>query len=80
MKSLPIDERDAAGELTAMALAVDALIDNGCDCGEDEPGTCLACRCEAALREECARAEAAEAKLANFEEQLKKCSEKRNEV
>jgi hypothetical protein len=45
-----IEQRDAAGNLTDLALAVDALSDNGCDCGEDEPGTCLACVCERALR------------------------------
>ena len=45
------DERDAEGLLTPLALALDALEDNGCDCGEDEPGPCLACRCEAALRD-----------------------------
>lgn len=44
-------ERDADGNLTPLALAVDALEDNGCDCGTDEPGTCFACRCEAALRD-----------------------------
>jgi len=45
-----IEQRDAAGNLTDLALALDALSDNGCDCGEDEPGTCLACVCERALR------------------------------
>ena len=43
-------ERDAEGNLTPLALALDALSDHGCDCGTDEPGTCLACVCEAALR------------------------------
>jgi hypothetical protein len=46
------DERDADGNLTPWALACDALHDNGCDCDEDEPGTCLACRCEAAMQAE----------------------------
>jgi len=49
------DERDEHGFLTDMALAVESLEDNGCDCGTDEPGTCLACRCEAALKSERAR-------------------------
>lgn len=44
------NQRDANGELTDLALAVDALEDNGCDCGTDESGTCLACRCEAAIK------------------------------
>ena len=44
------DQRDADGKLTKLALAVDALENNGCDCGTDEPGTCLACCCEAALK------------------------------
>jgi len=56
------DERDAAGNLMPWALACDALSDNGCDCGEDEPGTCLACVCERAMRAERARAEWAEAR------------------
>lgn len=45
-----IDDRDAKGNLTPLALALVALEDNGCDCGTDEPGTCLAHLCEAALR------------------------------
>lgn len=44
------EQRDANGNLTDLALACNALQDNGCDCGTDEPGTCLACRCEAALK------------------------------
>lgn len=44
------EQRDADGKLTDLALACDALEDNGCDCGTDEPGTCLACLCEAALK------------------------------
>jgi len=49
------DERDEHGYLTDTALAIEALENNGCDCGTDEPGTCLACRCEKALRSERAR-------------------------
>jgi hypothetical protein len=45
-----IDERDADGNLTDWALAFDALGDCGCDCGVDEPGSCLACLCEQAMR------------------------------
>ena len=54
-------ERDAKGALTDWALACNALVDNGCDCGEDEEGTCLACVCERAMRAERKRAEFAEA-------------------
>lgn len=43
------DERGADGELTDLALALDALQDEGCDCGTDEQGSCLACKCELAL-------------------------------
>lgn len=43
-------ERDAEGNLTPLAIALDSISGNGCDCGEDEPGTCLACVCEAALK------------------------------
>lgn len=46
-----IDQRDSNGLLTNLALAVDALEGNGCDCGPDEPGMCLACLCTAALKE-----------------------------
>lgn len=42
-------ERDVAGNLTPLALAIDSLIGSGCDCGTDELGTCLGCRCEAAI-------------------------------
>jgi len=61
-------ERDAKGALTDWALACDALADNGCDCGEDEPGTCLGCLCERAMRTERERAFDAEAKLHEAEE------------
>lgn len=44
-----VDQRDACGQLTLLALALDALEDHGCDCGVDEPGSCLACRCKAGL-------------------------------
>ena len=54
-------ERDAKGALTDWVLACDALADNGCDCGEAEEGTCLACVCERATRAERKRAEFAEA-------------------
>jgi hypothetical protein len=47
-----IDERDADGDLTPMALALSAIADNGCDCGVGEEGSCLACLCESALRAE----------------------------
>lgn len=43
------DERDEKGELTDLALAVNAIQSVGCDCGTDEPGTCLACLCEPVL-------------------------------
>lgn len=43
-------DRDDNGHLTPLAVALDALSDHGCDCGNDEPGTCLACVCENALR------------------------------
>lgn len=44
-----VDQRDAEGNLTPLALALNALGDHGCDCGTDESGSCLACLCEAAL-------------------------------
>lgn len=56
-----LDERDSEGNLTAWALACHALADHGCDCGQDEPGSCLVCVCERALRAERARAEKIEA-------------------
>jgi len=45
-------ERDKNGHLTDWALAFDALGNHGCDCGEDEEETCLACLCEKALKSE----------------------------
>ena len=65
-----LDERDQDGLLTPWALACDALRDAGCDCGEDEEGTCLGCRCEAAMRAERARAEKAEAEIAALKAML----------
>jgi hypothetical protein len=44
------NQRDENGDLTPMARAFDVLEKNGCDCDENEPGTCMACVCEAALR------------------------------
>lgn len=46
------EERDSDGKLTKLAQALDAIEGNGCDCGTDEPGTCLACLCEEALHEQ----------------------------
>lgn len=51
-------------EITDWELAVDALTNHGCDCGTDEPGTCLACICEAALRTERAQVERLQARFA----------------
>jgi len=61
------NERDSDGKLTDMALACDALSDNGCDCGEDELGTCLACLCEKALMTERAAREKAESRVRALE-------------
>lgn len=55
-----LDERGPDGLLTPWALACGALRD-GCGCDYDEPGTCLGCLCEAAMRAERKRAEKAEA-------------------
>jgi hypothetical protein len=67
------DQKDASGAPTKLALAVQALIDNGCGC-EDEDGeslseceeTCLAARCEAALHEQFDRIAALEAEVARL--------------
>ena len=45
-------ERDDNGLLTPLALTLNAISDYGCDCGTDEPGTCLCCLCENALRDQ----------------------------
>ena len=42
--------RGSYGNLTPLAQALDAIDGNGCDCGGDEPGMCIACVCEEALR------------------------------
>jgi len=44
-------ETDKNGELTPLAIALNAIVSNGCDCGTDEPGTCLSCVCEKALKD-----------------------------
>jgi hypothetical protein len=44
-------ERDENGKLTPLAMALNAIYDYGCDCGDDEPGTCLTCLCENALKD-----------------------------
>lgn len=44
-------ERDENGNLTPLAMALNAMSDYGCDCADDEPGTCLTCLCEQALRD-----------------------------
>ncbi len=45
-----LEERYSDGGLTDLASAVDALYDQwDCDCGVDEPGTCLFCVVETAL-------------------------------
>jgi hypothetical protein len=67
-----INARDADGSLTDTALALDAISDTGCDCdsGHDWPHTCLAGKCEAAIREQWERAEKAEARMKELEERL----------
>lgn len=45
-----MEQRDHNGELTNLALALNAIKDAGCDCEEDEPEICLACLCERALK------------------------------
>ena len=45
-------QRDSEGNLTKLAQALDCIIGTGCDCGTDEPGSCIGCLCEAALHEQ----------------------------
>lgn len=49
------DERDDYGALTPLALAIRALVDQGCSCKDNN--RCLPCLCEDALRAEWQRAE-----------------------
>lgn len=56
-------ERNEDGTYTPLAMALQALSDDGCDCGTDEPGTCLGCLCEAALRSVVEEREAMRAEL-----------------
>jgi hypothetical protein len=42
-------ERDRYGRLTIMARALNAIDDYGCDCGTDEPDSCIACLTREAL-------------------------------
>lgn len=62
------EERDENGELTDLALALDAISDVGCDCGTDEPGSCFACLCEAALKSLHARISELESALAEIKD------------
>lgn len=64
------EQRDASGNLTSLALAINALEDHGCDCGTDEPGTCLACLCEAALRSQWEAQQADKEEIERMEEGL----------
>jgi len=43
------NERNVNGGFTDMALAVKALIDNGCDCEDGEESKCIYCLCSKAL-------------------------------
>ena len=48
-------ERDDNGLLTPLAMALDAIADYGCHCGNDDLPTgkkCLCCLCENALRDQ----------------------------
>jgi hypothetical protein len=45
-----VNHRDASGNLTPLAQALDCIGGTGCDCGVDEPGSCIGCVCEAALK------------------------------
>jgi hypothetical protein len=45
-----VNDRDASGNLTPLAQALDVIGGTGCDCGVDEPGSCIGCVCEAALK------------------------------
>jgi hypothetical protein len=65
-----IDQRDNHGNLTALALAVDALVNEGCDCGPDESGTCVFCRCEAALKALWERLEKAETERDGYADEI----------
>lgn len=47
-----VDERDDEGNLTSLALALDVIEGNGCDCGTDELGSCISCVCKRALMEQ----------------------------
>lgn len=45
------NERNERGEFTQLALALQSIAGNGCDCSNDESFTCLACLSELALGE-----------------------------
>jgi hypothetical protein len=38
-----VNHRDASGNLTPLAQALDCIGGTGCDCGVDEPGSCIGC-------------------------------------
>ena len=62
-------ERDANGELTWLAIAIDAAEEAECDCGGGDP-PCAICACEEALIEVVEEREAARGKLAKVRQEL----------
>ncbi len=69
------EQRDAAGMLTPLAVALYAIGDEGCDCGTDEPGTCLGCSCEAALKDLATKLEASAAEVARLKNETEHMSQ-----
>lgn len=57
---------------TPLAKALDAISAHGCRCKDSQQGTCMACLCEAGLREEWERANAAESELQKIQAALDK--------
>jgi hypothetical protein len=65
-----IEHRDTNGLLTPLTLALSVIGDAGCDCGTDEPGTCLGCICEEALKYLVTKLEASEAEVARLKSEF----------
>ena len=63
------NERDADGKLTPLALALRAIIEDGCSCDsvDDEPHTCLAGLCADALKDQFDRLNAAHDLIAKMQ-------------
>jgi hypothetical protein len=65
------EQRDVDGNLTDLALALNAISDIGCDCGTDEDESCVCCLCEQALKCLWEQLESAKAEVERLKAELR---------